>query len=737
MKQEKYDTDSINAQTDIVELVSRYVELKKQGAEYAGLCLFHTESTPSMTVSPQKGFVHCFGCGAHHDSISFLMAAESIEFTEACKRLLNGSGTALPPVIPQPQTELKKAPQRITQPAPDDTLPDMAIRSIGEPEAVYTYRTIDGKPYGYVARYIDPKTDKKTIRCWSYGRRSEAEPLRWACGHFSNPRPLYGWEALSENKQILIVEGEKTADAAKRLFPQLTVLTWPGGAESLEKADWSPLKTRKVVLLADYDEPGQKAMHRLAKLLHKLGVAEIKHIVVKTTISGDMPPDGWDLADTPPETTPDDAMAWAKANIIIDNQTLDSAAAQLADLPAYPHDDGNDEMPPITAYDHADIPQTGEQSQVWQKTQQRPSTPILEALTDGGKVTSASLGVVTTRLSQVTAKPILWLWDQKLACGKVSIIVGNPGLGKSQLCASLSAVVTTGGKWPVDRTTAPKGSVILLSAEDDPEDTIRPRMEAAGADLDKIHILSAIKTQNQRNEAVTRGFSLAQDVSRLAILMQEIGDVRLVIIDPISAYMGDADSHNNAEVRSLLAPLQAIAAKTGAAILTVSHLNKSQGQEALLKTQGSVGFVAAARAVWGVAKDKDNPSRRLFMPLKNNLGTDETGLAYSIESFQLIDSDPPIHTSRLMWETAPVNLTAEEVFSSHSDEDKSAVGDAEDFLKDALSMGWTSTKELQNNARKAGIPWITVTRAKAKIRAKATRLGGLGSSGAWGWQLPD
>ncbi len=179
MKQEKYDTDSINSQTDIVELVGRYVELKKQGAEYAGLCLFHTESTPSMTVSPQKGFVHCFGCGAHHDPIGFLMAAENIEFTEACKRLLNGSGTALPPVIPHPQIELKKAPPRKTYAPPLGSAglspDDMAIKSIGAPTSIHPYISATGDTLGWAAYY----PDNKPPRYWTFGKRSTSDVAKW------------------------------------------------------------------------------------------------------------------------------------------------------------------------------------------------------------------------------------------------------------------------------------------------------------------------------------------------------------------------------------------------------------------------------------------------------------------------------------------------------------------------------------------------------------------------------
>lgn len=320
---EKIDTDSLNASIDIVELVSRYTTLKKDGKDFKALCLFHTEKSPSMTVVPDKGFVHCFGCGAHHDAISFFMAVESLDFKTACGKLLNGSGTAGTAgsqPIPQRTTKLKKAPPRITTAPPaDNHKPDMRIRKLGDPQAVYTYTTATGEPLGYVARYLDSETNKKTIRCWTYGSRTPDEPAQWSCGHFSLPRPLYNAHELANNpnKQVLIVEGEKAADAAKRLFPGMVAITWPAGTESVDRADWSHLKGRKCVLLPDNDEPGRKAMQRLAGMLRKEGAIEIKGIRAETAIDGAPVPDGWDVADAPAETTPAQALQWARDNVFV------------------------------------------------------------------------------------------------------------------------------------------------------------------------------------------------------------------------------------------------------------------------------------------------------------------------------------------------------------------------------------------------------------------------------------
>ena len=240
------------------------------------------------------------------------------------------------------------------------------------------------------------------------------------------------------------------------------------------------------------------------------------------------------------------------------------------------------------------------------------------------------------------------------------MVAGHPGLGKSQVCVSLAAIVTTGGLWPVDRTRCERGTVLILSAEDDPEDTIRPRLEAAGADLARIHVLEAVEEQQADGGIARRAFSLADDLSRLGVVLAQLGDVALVVIDPITAYLGETDSHKAADVRAVLAPLGELAAKHGAAVIAVSHLRKSGAGEAMLQVTGSLAFVAAARAAYIIAKDQDDPSRRLMLPVKNNLGDDQTGYAFRIEATRLPSH---IDTSRIAWEVERVTVTADEALA--------------------------------------------------------------------------
>lgn len=347
-----------------------------------------------------------------------------------------------------------------------------------------------------------------------------------------------------------------------------------------------------------------------------------------------------------------------------------------------------------------------------------------------------SAGRITyRRASEIMAKPINWLWPGRIARGKVSMLAGNPGLGKSQITSSMAATVTTGGIWPVDKSRCERGNVIFLSAEDDAEDTIRPRLEAAGANLSRVFILDAVVDGYRADGSeLQRGFNLKTDLIRLGKMLDEIGGAALIVIDPITAYLGETDSHKNAEIRALLSPLSDLAAKHGAAVVCVSHLNKSAGGEALMRVTGSLAFVAAARAAFIVAKDAENDARRLFLPLKNNIGNDRSGLAFAIESAQVKSTAGLIETSRIAWEPDPVTVTADEAMQPQGDpEERSALDDARQFLLDLMAAGPVKAGQIKSDSDGAGFNWRTIQRAADRLNIERNKDG---MRGGWTWRLP-
>ena len=334
-------------------------------------------------------------------------------------------------------------------------------------------------------------------------------------------------------------------------------------------------------------------------------------------------------------------------------------------------------------------------------------------------------------MSEVAPQPIQWLWLGRIARGKVTVLAGHPGLGKSQITASLAATVTMGGKWP-DGSRCVVGSVLMVSGEDDAADTIRPRLEAAGADLCRVYILDGVEEADERGELVRRAFNLKSDLVHLEKLLLELGDVRMVSIDPISAYLGDTDSYKNADVRALLTPLADLAGRFGAAIIGVSHLSKAGGQKALLRVSGSLAFVAAARAAYLVADDEEQEGRRFMLPLKNNIGPDQTGFSFRIEPVRLGNG---IDTSRIAWDAAPVTRTADDVLAAESSpgDDRSALEDAKGFLCEMLAAGPVEGKVIYCQADDAGHAKRTIDRAKRELNVESRKAS---MTSPWRWELP-
>jgi len=363
---------------------------------------------------------------------------------------------------------------------------------------------------------------------------------------------------------------------------------------------------------------------------------------------------------------------------------------------------------------------------------ERPQPEFRAALGLGAKAPGGDEPTaVYRRVADIQPKPIRWLWPGRIARGKVFMLAGHPGLGKSQAILSMTAIVTTGGVWPADRTPSERGAVIILSAEDDAEDTIRPRLEAAGADLKRAYILDAVREPNKDGASTKRPFNLTEDIDRLRNLARVLGDVALIVIDPVTAYLGRVDSHRNAEVRAVLAPLAEMAAGVEAAIVCVSHLNKTGGPEAMLRVMGSLGFVAAARGAYLVAKDPEDGDRRLFLPMKNNLAEDRGGLAFRVRGRDLGSG---IVTSCVEWDAEPVTMTADEALVpavDPEDGETTAKAEAEGWLRETLKGGDSMDgKLLKGLARDSEISVRTLYRAANAIGVVMLS-GGFGKPRRW------
>jgi hypothetical protein len=321
------------------------------------------------------------------------------------------------------------------------------------------------------------------------------------------------------------------------------------------------------------------------------------------------------------------------------------------------------------------------------------------------------------RFSDLERQAPRWLWPGRIPLGKLTLIIGDPGTGKSTLVAELAARVSRGVAWPdAPEKGIPAGDVLLVNLEDDPEDTTGPRLDAAGADVSRIYTMLKV-------------LSLDTD---LAVLDRALTDrARLLVIDPITACLGRIDSHKNAEVRGALAPLAMLAARRGVAVVAIHHLNKSTTGPALYRAAGSLAFAAAARAVWLVSSDREDKRRRLFLPVKNNLAEALTGLAYRIEG------DAAREVGRIVWESRPIELSADDalaILSPEEREQRHAREEAKEWLLETLGKEAIWTKDLQTLAKENGHSWQTVRRALRDIDAQKRKRGG-GKDAKWYWRL--
>jgi len=337
----------------------------------------------------------------------------------------------------------------------------------------------------------------------------------------------------------------------------------------------------------------------------------------------------------------------------------------------------------------------------------------------------SSPSLVLRAASSVQKQDLRWLWPGRIPRGKLTLIAGDPGLGKSLACADIAARVTTGAPWPgepVPEQPRPAETVWMISSEDDEADTLRPRLDAAGADCKRVFFMQGVRSQNSQHLSTIR---LDRHIFWLEQACED-GDVpALIIIDPITAYLGDVDAHNQAEVRGMLNPLCLLAQKYGIAVIGVMHLNKREDASGVYRISGSLAFPAAARAVWWVKQARHDADTRQLLPAKFNLGPPPTGLEFFVACAQ--DGTPRVQFGE---EIAPEQAAAE---APTSPEGLGKIDIAKDLLMEMLSGGMKEAKDILKWAAEAGITPSTLARARAEIGVIAKRVGG---NGPWFMMLP-
>ncbi|MCH8851420.1 MAG: AAA family ATPase [Planctomycetes bacterium] len=324
------------------------------------------------------------------------------------------------------------------------------------------------------------------------------------------------------------------------------------------------------------------------------------------------------------------------------------------------------------------------------------------------------------QLSTIEPQAVDWLWPNRVANGKCNLFYGDGGVGKSFVLVDMMARITTGTPWPDCRDTASEpGYVILLNAEDDPNDTIRVRFDAQGGDPTKIAFIDGVKRTKDGNDS---GLSLVVDLDLIEKLAIE-KRATLFIIDPVTAYTGGKDIYKDDQVRDITTPLKAMAERLNMAVVLVMHTNKSGTTNAKHKAANSSAWINACRMAWMFAEDASDPHRRSMTNAKNNLIYNADGLSFSFDPAE----------GSLKWDDEPFRKTANQVLEERADGGKaSKQREAEEFLKRELTACSVDANEIRDRAEQEDISFSTLKRAKKKL--------GVGSvqdayGGGWRWRL--
>jgi Mrp family chromosome partitioning ATPase len=358
----------------------------------------------------------------------------------------------------------------------------------------------------------------------------------------------------------------------------------------------------------------------------------------------------------------------------------------------------------------------------------RRQHPVTSASEKPDKTSKRSVTLV--QCSTIAAKPITWLWNGFIPQGKLTLLAGAGGTGKSTLAFNFAATISNAGAWPDDSRCDGAANVLVWSSEDDAADTITPRLMAVGANLSRCGIISGAIDEN----GMRCPFDAARDMNQLHEATQEIGGVSLLIIDPIvTAVTGDMHKAN--DVRRSLQAIVDFAAETNCAVIGITHFAKgTAGKNSAERVIGSQAFAALARMVLVAAKEEDS-DRRVFTRAKSNNSVDTGGFSYSIEAIELQSG---IVATRVVW-GEPLEGSSRAILAKvegDGKEDGEKTRAAKQFLMETLSNGPVPSKELFKYAREGyGITEDTLRRAYRDIGMKPSRVG-YGSNGGWMWALP-
>ena len=485
--------------------------------------------------------------------------------------------------------------------------------------------------------------------------------------------PLYG---RTDSAYVFVTEGEKAVDALLQMG--LAAVTSQGGSGAARKADWSVLKAVKTVfLLPDNDEAGRAyILDVVAALQAQNPECELK--VVKL----DGLPEKGDIVD------------WIQA--------------RLPDWDGYAEDER------IGALKN-ELRQRVKDAKPIETEEPRFHDLIL------------------TFGSDVQPKAVNWLWPERFGTGFLSIVAGPGGVGKSTALISMAAIITRGGKWPFSDNKAEQGKVAWITGEESIEQQLTPRLMVAGADISEVFFVEGVILEDISEAEGGAPMRMSLDAHQIPGLKRKYPDLRLVVIDPLSAFLDARDSHKDSDVRQVFHPWVLAAEEARVAVVFIAHHNKAKGGHVRDRLSGSTAIRNSVRTVYAVLENPDDEGEYLFLPEKSNLSDGQIpGLVFRIIGKDWKRDEASGNVACVEWlretdQKANVVAAAEASVAQ-------PIEDAEQFLRTELNEGGRRVKDLKAASEDAGLSWRTVRRAQKKLAIKPHKDG---FDSGWKWALPS
>jgi len=530
-----------------------------------------------------------------------------------------------------------------------------------------------GKPWITTSRYdfFDEQGNLRRKDYYQYDHKA-GKPIKRGGHQLPSPRPLYNLHRILNTTDALIfVEGEKCADALISLG--FTATTTIGGSQASHKTDFSPLAGRCIFLWPDNDKAGTDYTLKSGNLCQEAGTEEVAVLPIP-----EGKPEGWDAADAVAE-------GWTQ------EQVLELVRSAL----------------PFEEYEaqQADTAKEQEAQKKEQTLKRGEFTPLIICAKD------------------VQPENVDYLWYPYFPLGKLGLLGGDPGAGKTYLTAAVTTAHSL-GRWPFEvagkESVKEPGQTLIFSCEDGMEDTLVPRLMELGANRDLVHFVEGKKDWQGNLHNV-----VLNDEDIITRSIQACG-ARLVVFDPLQGFLPPKAKMNEMEtVRPIITALKRAAHETKCHILLIGHLNKTKHDSAAYKFLGSVDWYAGARSVMAIITNPENPDEeRFFYHVKHNLGPKAPGMRFSISR----KNAPPF-----LWGQT-TEVTIEDVLAGMQQRSSTKEEEAVAFLQAELAEGERATKDLEEAAKQLHLSWRTVWEAKRKLKIRSHKGKGEFAS-QWFWTL--